>query len=440
MSDVGIEGKNHRSENKVNRLCPDCDRPRISYGWCRKCESRCMEKKFPFWTSGNKNLDKLIQRSQILSMQICDYLEFIKFKDIEFGNIIAKGGFSKVYKGVWIDGPRWNWDELGDIWCRSGPTEVALKELDNSQILSFEFLEQNGNLYEFLDRNKGIISWRDMVDMLWGIATTGLKPHHNRAHDLQLAYEICYENLRPEINEDLKSEMPIEYYNLMIQCWDPLPENRPTASRLNEILGDWISDICDNPEPSEISNNFGDAEERRWELIGKQNEEKNFPSSFVHKDAIYISRGYSIFADSFAAVERLKADYPSDYLLLTKIPITFHYLNDGHHMHYNRPVIELDHFNNSFYVNYSPPFQGPFESLLHENDTKILELYQAYKRFCSFVEDPNLKFKVKLNPNELVIFMNRRVLHGRTSYDSQSGERHLKGAYLDFSEFKDKFR
>ncbi|RIB17986.1 kinase-like domain-containing protein [Gigaspora rosea] len=411
MSDVGIEGKSNRTQRKAIQFCPDCDRPRKSYGWCPKCESRCMEKNFPFWTSGNNELDKIIQFSQISAVQTCDYLEFIKFEDIEFNNLIAKGGFSKVYKGVWIDGPRWNWDEIGDIWCRSGPIEVALKELNNSQILSHEFLEQlkryyqclqngtmadcfgitrnnetgcymfvmryyeNGNLYEFLDRNKGIISWRDMVDMLWGIASglekihsenlfhsnlhggnlliedetistdakiadiglhgkanepidseyvigvlpyidpqvllgnqpnkasdiysfgiimwvlaTGLKPHCNRAHDWQLAYEICYGNLRPEISEDLKSEMPIEYYNLMIQCWDPLPENRPTANELNEILGNWISDICDNPNPTDISNNFGDAEERRWELIGRQNEEKNFPSNFVHEEAVYTSR------------------------------------------------------------------------------------------------------------------------------------------------------
>jgi hypothetical protein len=29
---------------------------------------------------------------------------------------------------------------------------------------------ENGNLYQYLDRSNGIISWRDMIDMLWGIA------------------------------------------------------------------------------------------------------------------------------------------------------------------------------------------------------------------------------------------------------------------------------
>ncbi|CAG8707593.1 14568_t:CDS:1, partial [Dentiscutata heterogama] len=169
---------------------------------------------------------------------------------------------------------------------------------------------------------------------------------------------------------------------------------------------------------------------------------------FLHCLKNSVKGGCSIFADSFTAVQRFKSAYPADFLLLTQTPLTFHYINDGHHMHYKRPIIAMDQFNEEFCVNYAPPFQGPIESLLpehplfynEENDIKIFQFYQAYKRFCSFIEDDDLKFKLTLEPGELVIFVNRRVLHGRTSFDQQSGERHLKGAYLDFCDFKDKFR
>ncbi|CAG8442413.1 9911_t:CDS:1 [Cetraspora pellucida] len=161
---------------------------------------------------------------------------------------------------------------------------------------------------------------------------------------------------------------------------------------------------------------------------------------FLHCLKNSVEGGYSIFADSFAAVDNFKSEYPLDYSLLTKIPITFHYMNNGHHMHYNRPMIEFDHFNNTFCVNYSPPFQGPIESLLDKNENEIFKFYQAYNRFCLFIEDPNLKFNIKLKPSEMVIFMNRRVLHGRTSFNPQSGERYLIGAYLELCEFKDKLR
>lgn len=39
-----------------------------------------------------------------------------------------------------------------------------------------------------------------------------------------------------------------------------------------------------------------------------------------------------------------------------------------------------------------------------------------------------------------VIFANRRVLHGRTAFDPTSGDRHLKGTYVELDLFKDKLR
>nr|CAG8670323.1 4946_t:CDS:2 [Entrophospora candida] len=151
--------------------------------------------------------------------------------------------------------------------------------------------------------------------------------------------------------------------------------------------------------------------------------------------------GSSIFSDSFKAIEVLKNKYPRDYQILVEVPITFQYVNDGHHMCFNRPLIVNDNYNNqTSHVNYSPPFQGPNEYLLILSDEEINRFYQAYQRFCSIIEDPGMKFEIRLNPGDLEMFMNRCVLHGRTSFDLRNGERHLKGSYIDLCEFKDKYR
>jgi serine/threonine protein kinase len=39
---------------------------------------------------------------------------------------------------------------------------------------------ENGNLYQYLDRSNGILTWRDMIDMLWGIAG-GLERIHTES-------------------------------------------------------------------------------------------------------------------------------------------------------------------------------------------------------------------------------------------------------------------
>jgi gamma-butyrobetaine dioxygenase len=41
---------------------------------------------------------------------------------------------------------------------------------------------------------------------------------------------------------------------------------------------------------------------------------------------------------------------------------------------------------------------------------------------------------------DLIIFDNRRILHGRTAYDPNSGDRALRGTYLDRDDVLSKIR
>jgi gamma-butyrobetaine dioxygenase len=150
-----------------------------------------------------------------------------------------------------------------------------------------------------------------------------------------------------------------------------------------------------------------------------------------------VTGGQSLFSDSFKAVHNLKLSHPNYFDLLTKFPLSFHYMNDGHHMHYNHPAIVIDDNNDILNVNYSPPFQAPLE-FVNDDEINLVEFYKAYRQFCKCIEDPSLKLELILKPGDLSVFVNRRVLHGRKSFDSRSGQRHLKGAYIEYSEFKDK--
>ena len=39
-----------------------------------------------------------------------------------------------------------------------------------------------------------------------------------------------------------------------------------------------------------------------------------------------------------------------------------------------------------------------------------------------------------------MIFDNRRILHGRTAFEAQSGNRHLRGCYIDRDELRSRVR
>lgn len=59
------------------------------------------------------------------------------------------------------------------------------------------------------------------------------------------------------------------------------------------------------------------------------------------------------------------------------------------------------------------------------------KVVRAYCRFVSLVEDRSAELRLKLQPGDVLMFDNRRCLHGRASFDASSGSRHLEGCYLD---------
>ncbi|POG82137.1 hypothetical protein GLOIN_2v1498982, partial [Rhizophagus irregularis DAOM 181602=DAOM 197198] len=46
---------------------------------------------------------------------IIEWIPYNRFYDIKY---IAKGGFGKVYKANWIDGPIDEWDDKNENWKR----------------------------------------------------------------------------------------------------------------------------------------------------------------------------------------------------------------------------------------------------------------------------------------------------------------------------------
>ncbi|CAA9957628.1 Gamma-butyrobetaine dioxygenase [Pyrenophora teres f. maculata] len=169
---------------------------------------------------------------------------------------------------------------------------------------------------------------------------------------------------------------------------------------------------------------------------------------FLHSLRSRTPGGESFFSDAFAAAHQLRRQSEGYFRTLCTFPVTYHYHHPDQHYHMTRPVIET--FPSLRYeatdcaisrINWSPPFQAPFEARIGSEHSKSLRSFiaasHAYEKLLS--KEENL-FEYRLNEGECVVFDNRRVLHARRAFDATKGERWLKGAYVDNDVFFSKLR
>ena len=122
-------------------LCGQEDR------YCNKCGSAYFRDNFAHWTSGDSNIDELIQNSQINAYHSSRLIEWIEYTNLENVKFVAHGGFGSVYKAVWKDGPvqkPQNDNKFGLRRCNN--KKVAVKKFRNAIHVSSEFLNEVINL------------------------------------------------------------------------------------------------------------------------------------------------------------------------------------------------------------------------------------------------------------------------------------------------------
>ncbi|ODV79477.1 gamma-butyrobetaine dioxygenase [Suhomyces tanzawaensis NRRL Y-17324] len=243
----------------------------------------------------------------------------------------------------------------------------------------------------------------------------------------------------------------------------------PTLSEMNE-------ENSPNWPISTIANKFGYIKKTFYGTLFDVKNKKDatniaYTNSFLplHMDLLYYESppglqflhaiqnstlgGENVFCDSFLAAQHVREKDPEAYFALTEVPITFQYDNDNEYYYYQRPLIVekelIDPATNYPYikeVNYSPPFQGPFElGITKNNKNSAHHLFKDFTRglqlFEDFINDPQNQLQVKLKEGTCVVFDNRRVLHSRLEFsDENGGDRWLMGCYVDGDSFRSRVR
>ena len=149
-----------------------------------------------------------------------------------------------------------------------------------------------------------------------------------------------------------------------------------------------------------------------------------------------VDGGDSILVDGFHAAEALRRREPAAFRLLSRSPIDFHFQDRESDIRFRAPTIALDEAGAVTEVRFNFSVMGA----LHAPTNRMGALCRALRAFATVLRYPALECRYRLSPGELLIFDNRRVLHGRATFDPTTGARYLQGCYVDRDQLLSRIR
>ena len=149
-----------------------------------------------------------------------------------------------------------------------------------------------------------------------------------------------------------------------------------------------------------------------------------------------VGGGLSTLVDGLAVTEELKKEHPSFFQILTEIKVRFQFVDDNVVLEDWAEMIQLDENKRLKQVRFSPRLD--FVPLM---DKEKLELYYAARnKISEMYNSEKFRIEFKLKPGDLLMMDNYRLLHGRTEYNANEGNRFLQCCYIDYDSTEGKLK
>ena len=149
-----------------------------------------------------------------------------------------------------------------------------------------------------------------------------------------------------------------------------------------------------------------------------------------------VGGGLSTLVDGLAVTEELKKEHPTFFQILTEIKVRFQFVDDNVVLEDWAEMIQLDENKRLKQVRFSPRLD--FVPLM---DKGKLELYYAARnKISEMYNSEKFRIEFKLKPGDLLMMDNYRLLHGRTEYNANEGNRFLQGCYIDYDSTEGKLK
>jgi gamma-butyrobetaine dioxygenase len=146
--------------------------------------------------------------------------------------------------------------------------------------------------------------------------------------------------------------------------------------------------------------------------------------------------GESTMVDGFRVAEVLRDTDPKAFKILSTRNWMFSNRHRDTDYRWSGPIIvlgddgELIEIRNTAFLRAEPDMPA----------AEIDAAYGAYRAYMRLASQDNMTCRYPFAAGDLVMFDNRRILHGRAAFDPQSGTRRLEGCYLDRDELHSRLR
>ncbi|RGB24612.1 kinase-like domain-containing protein [Rhizophagus diaphanus] len=126
----------------TKRICEICNQECFATLFCEYCVRNYLKANFKNWTSGNNDINNLIQKCQLEALMPSKVVEWIPYNNLKNIKYLTKGGFSEIYTANWIGGRYDKWNSNEQQLKRFGTIAVILKKLENVENANKSWFEE----------------------------------------------------------------------------------------------------------------------------------------------------------------------------------------------------------------------------------------------------------------------------------------------------------
>ncbi|RHZ73758.1 hypothetical protein Glove_229g53 [Diversispora epigaea] len=131
-----------KSNSIEKKQCNNCQNWHQAIQYCEFCIRKYLKNNFKNWTSGNNELDKLIQECQqttILPNTVIEWISCDQFENVKY---LVTGICSDFYTAIWKDGSYDKWNSERQILERSERQMIVIKRPNDSSSNNAHWLQE----------------------------------------------------------------------------------------------------------------------------------------------------------------------------------------------------------------------------------------------------------------------------------------------------------